>query len=351
MAEHGLDGLVYGHFGDGCVHVRIDFPLADAPRPLPRRSSSTRPSWSAGTAGRCPASTATAGPAASCCRTCTRPRRSTRSAAVKAIFDPANLLNPGVLVDPAPLDADLRLPQAARRCATGLGFAYPHDGGDLTTAVHRCVGVGKCRADTTATGGVMCPSYLATRDEKDSTRGRARVLQELANGTLVRRLRRRPRWTSRSTCACPARAARRTARPAWTWPPTRPRCCTSATGAGCARRRTTRWAGCRAGPGWPRARRGWPTPRCAARRWPRWPSGPAASTPRRPLPRFAAQTFRRLVRPAARAGARPAGTPGAAVGRHVHRPLHARGRPGRGARCSRPPATRCRSPTSRCAAG
>ena len=52
-------------------------------------------------------------------------------------------------------------------------------------AVHRCVGVGKCRADFTAAGGVMCPSYLATHDEKDSTRGRARVLQEMANGTLV----------------------------------------------------------------------------------------------------------------------------------------------------------------------
>ena len=75
---------------------------------------------------------------------------------------------------------------AARPLTRGLGFAYPHDGGDLSTAVHRCVGVGKCRADATATGGVMCPSYLATRDEKDSTRARARVLQELANGTLVR---------------------------------------------------------------------------------------------------------------------------------------------------------------------
>src|SRR6202008_1329504 len=53
-------------------------------------------------------------------------------------------------------------------------------------AVHRCVGVGKCRPDTTASSGVMCPSWLATRDEKDSTRGRARVLQELANGSLVR---------------------------------------------------------------------------------------------------------------------------------------------------------------------
>ncbi len=82
------------------------------------------------------------------------------------------------------MDADLRL-ATARPIRTGLGFAYAHDAGDFTRAVHRCVGVGKCRADTTAAGGVMCPSYLATRDEKDSTRGRARVLQELANGSLV----------------------------------------------------------------------------------------------------------------------------------------------------------------------
>jgi Fe-S oxidoreductase len=104
-------------------------------------------------------------------------------AAVKAVFDPGNVFNPGVLVDPAPLDADLRVP-SARRLSSRLGFAYPRDGGDLSAAVHRCVGVGKCRADTTASGGVMCPSYLATRDEKDSTRGRARVLQEVANGAL-----------------------------------------------------------------------------------------------------------------------------------------------------------------------
>ena len=104
--------------------------------------------------------------------------------AVKHAFDPDNLLNPGVIVDPAPLDDDLRLP-SARSLRRDLAFAYPHDGGDFSTAVHRCVGVGKCRADTTAAGGVMCPSYLATRDEKDSTRGRARVLQEMVNGTFI----------------------------------------------------------------------------------------------------------------------------------------------------------------------
>ena len=58
---------------------------------------------------------------------------------VKQLFDPGNVLNPGIIVDPAPLDADLRVP-LARPLRRGLGFAYAHDGGDFTTAVHRCTG-------------------------------------------------------------------------------------------------------------------------------------------------------------------------------------------------------------------
>ena len=105
-------------------------------------------------------------------------------AAAKAVCDPHNLLNPGNLVDPAPLDADLRpvRPRASVRSALRL----VHDGGSLGDAVHRCTGVGKCVAPST--NGVMCPSYLATRDEKDATRGRARVLQEALDGSLVKGL-------------------------------------------------------------------------------------------------------------------------------------------------------------------
>ena len=70
LREHGLDGVPYGHFGDGCVHVRIDFPLDERRRAgrVPRASSRTPPTWPRSTAARCPASTATAGPAPSCCR-------------------------------------------------------------------------------------------------------------------------------------------------------------------------------------------------------------------------------------------------------------------------------------------
>jgi FAD/FMN-containing dehydrogenase/Fe-S oxidoreductase len=184
MTRHELDGLMYGHFGDGCIHVRIDFPLRDRPGVL--RAFMTDAARLAATYGGSMSGEHGDGRA----RGELLPVMYSAEAmgmfgAVKRIFDPDNVLNPGVIVDPAPLDADLRVP-AARPLSRGLGFRYPDDAGDFATAVHRCVGVGKCRADTTASGGVMCPSFLATRDEKDSTRGRARVLQELANGSLVR---------------------------------------------------------------------------------------------------------------------------------------------------------------------
>jgi len=183
MAAHGVDGLLYGHFGDGCVHVRIDFPLRDRPGVL--RSFTEEAAKLAASYGGSASGEHGDGRA----RGELLPLMYSAEAiglmrAVKRLFDPGNLLNPGIIVDPAPLDADLRVP-VALPLRRGLGFAYPHDAGDFTAAVHRCTGVGKCRADTTASGGVMCPSYLATRDEKDSTRGRARVLQELANGSLV----------------------------------------------------------------------------------------------------------------------------------------------------------------------
>jgi FAD/FMN-containing dehydrogenase/Fe-S oxidoreductase len=184
LKEHGLDGVPYGHFGDGCVHVRIDFPFE------PGQAGSAKVFRDFLTA----------------CALKLRDHRGSLSgehgdgrarsellplmydaesirlfAAVKAICDPGNLLNPGNLVDPAPLDADLR-PVRARQPVLPL-LKLPHDGGRLGDAVHRCTGVGKCVAASTT--GVMCPSYLATRDEKDSTRGRSRVLQEAIDGSLV----------------------------------------------------------------------------------------------------------------------------------------------------------------------
>ena len=200
-ADHGVDGLAYGHFGDGCIHVRLDLPLSapggaarsrafleDAARLVASHGGSLSGEHGDGRAR------------GALLPLMYPPDAIAAFEAVKAVFDPSDVLNPGVIVRPRPLDADLRVPSSrvavtiGRRAPTvdaaggrgggagSLGFAYPDDAGDLTQAVHRCVGVGKCRADS---GGVMCPSYLATGDEKDSTRARARLLQEMANGSLV----------------------------------------------------------------------------------------------------------------------------------------------------------------------
>ena len=185
MAAHGVDGLTYGHFGDGCVHVRLDIPLEREPDIVGFREFMTEAARLVAAHGGSLSGEHGDGRARSELLGVMYSEQALDAfAAVKHVFDPGDVLNPGVLVDPRPLDADLRRPFAHPLKAT-TGFSFRHDGGDFTTAVHRCVGVGKCRADTSGDGGFMCPSYRATGDEKDVTRGRARVLQELANGTLV----------------------------------------------------------------------------------------------------------------------------------------------------------------------
>ena len=183
LREHGLRGVPYGHFGEGCVHVRIDFDFADGGRRFrqflvagARRLREYGGSLS-GEHGD--------GRARSELLPLMYDEESLRLfAAAKAVCDPDDVLNPGVLVAPRPVDADLRPVRPRTEPATALRLT--HDDGSLGAAVHRCTGVGRCVAPSPA--GVMCPSYVATREEKDSTRGRARVLQEALDGELVRGL-------------------------------------------------------------------------------------------------------------------------------------------------------------------
>ena len=178
LRRHELQGLPYGHFGDGCVHCRIDFPLTQVPdgaaryRAFIEEAADLAASYGGSMSGEHGDGRA---------RSELLPRMYSPEAlelfaSVKRIFDPDNLLNPGVLVDPAPFDADLRAPAMRRSPLFRTHRQFVDD-------VHRCTGVGKCVASTGS--HVMCPSWQATREEKDATRGRARVLQEMVNGTLV----------------------------------------------------------------------------------------------------------------------------------------------------------------------
>ena len=224
MEEFDIDGLLYGHFGDGCVHVRLAMPL-DTPEGVAhsRAFLQSAARICAAHGGSVSGEHGDGRARGELLRFMYSPEMLDLFARVKHVFDPDNLLNPGVLAAPMdeaeaasrararnaggagntgfagiagdsgstlelqpgvdPLDANLRRVAAHPMPADG-GFAFTHDGGDFTAAVHRCTGVGKCRAGVSGT--FMCPSYLATREEKDVTRGRARILQEAANSQLVK---------------------------------------------------------------------------------------------------------------------------------------------------------------------
>jgi len=182
--RYDYHGAMYGHFGDGLIHTRIDFNLhteedvrrmrafmADAADLVTRHGGSLSGEHGDGQA---------------------RSELLDRMFGAeiiqafrefKAVWDPRNRMNPGDIVDPKPLDADLRLGPRFKRPDLDTWFTYSQEGGNFTRAALRCVGVGKCRRKE---GGTMCPSYKATLDERHSTRGRSRLLQEMLQGDPVR---------------------------------------------------------------------------------------------------------------------------------------------------------------------
>ncbi len=186
LTEHGLRGQPYGHFGDGCIHVRIDFDLDTAPGTARFRGFSEDLAALVVAHGGSLSGEHGDGLARSeLLSTMYGSRMTALFDAFKDLWDPDGALNPGVIARPAPLDADLRFTPLPSR-PVDVTFGYPHDGGDFRAAVRRCVGVAKCRTtEPSAGGGVMCPSFRATGDEKHSTRGRARLLHEMLAGDLV----------------------------------------------------------------------------------------------------------------------------------------------------------------------
>ena len=181
MAEFHYSGSLYGHFGQGCVHTRINFDLKTpdgiaAYRRFVEEAADLVVELGGSISGE-------HGDGQSRGELLPRmygPELMEAFRAFKALWDPENKMNPGKLVSPYRLDEHLRV-QQYNPAEMRTHFAYPVEG-SLADAAMRCVGVGKCRKTD---GGAMCPSYMATGDEQHTTRGRARLLFEMLQGEVI----------------------------------------------------------------------------------------------------------------------------------------------------------------------
>lgn len=183
MAQHGLDGVMYGHFGAGCMHVRLTFDLRTPEgRAVMEEFTRAAAALVVRHGGSLSGEHGDGRARSQLLPIMYSPAMIEAFAAFKAIWDPQKLLNPGSIVEPQKVTENLALegvPVREWRTSFDLQPVAAHGADPFVHAVQGCVGVGRCRSDT---GGVMCPSYRATGDEKDSTRGRARVLQEMVRG-------------------------------------------------------------------------------------------------------------------------------------------------------------------------
>ncbi|HUO86358.1 MAG TPA: FAD-linked oxidase C-terminal domain-containing protein [Thermoanaerobaculia bacterium] len=183
LERHGLRGALYGHFGQGCVHTRNDFDLAsrqgiDTYLAYVREAAELVVSYGGSLSGEHGdgQSRGELLPIMFGEELCGAFRE------MKTIFDPENRMNPGKIVDPFPIDSNLRFGEAYRPWEPDTEMTFVDDEQHFSRAVLRCVGVGKCRRES---GGTMCPSWMATRDEMHSTRGRAHLLHEMLVGELI----------------------------------------------------------------------------------------------------------------------------------------------------------------------
>ncbi len=188
MAEYGYRSPLYGHYGQGCVHMRINFDFRTEPglrkfREFIERAADLVLSFGGSLSGE----HGDGQSRAALLPKMFGPELMGAFREFKALWDPDNRMNPGKLVDavrvydPAENLRHGMARDAESHAALETHFAFAADGGSMERATERCVGVGACRKTD---GGVMCPSYRATGEEKHSTRGRARLLWEMLAGAL-----------------------------------------------------------------------------------------------------------------------------------------------------------------------
>jgi FAD/FMN-containing dehydrogenase/Fe-S oxidoreductase len=184
MEAFGYKGSFYGHFGHGCVHNRINFDLQSKEgiakfRRFMEEAADLVVSYGGSLSGE----HGDGQGRGELLPKMFGPELVQAFREFKSAWDPEWKMNPGKLIEPYKLDENLRLGATYSPWEPKTNFQFVADHGSLAQATLRCVGVGKCRREE---GGLMCPSYRATHEEEDSTRGRAHLLWEMTQGEVIR---------------------------------------------------------------------------------------------------------------------------------------------------------------------
>jgi Fe-S oxidoreductase len=179
--RYGYESALYGHFGDGCIHCRWNFGLRDEAGVAQwRRFLGEAADLVVRFGGSISGEHGDGQSKAELLDKMYGPELIEAFREFKALWDPEGMMNPGKVVDPFPITSNLRLGPDYRPPEVETRFAFPTEGNWQRVAT-RCVGIGECRRHDTG-NGVMCPSYMATREEKHSTRGRGHLLFEMLHG-------------------------------------------------------------------------------------------------------------------------------------------------------------------------
>ena len=184
--KYGYEGPLYGHFGQGCVHTRLTFDLRTADglekwRRFLEEASDLVVRYGGSLSGEHGDGQARGELLARMFS----PEIINAFREFKSIWDPDWKMNPGKVVDPYRVDENLREGTNYDLRQVNTHFHFPDDHHSFASASDRCVGAGVCRRHESG-DETMCPSYMVTREEKHSTRGRARLLNEMIRGEVVK---------------------------------------------------------------------------------------------------------------------------------------------------------------------
>lgn len=184
FARFGYTASLYGHFGQGCIHCRIDFDL------LTKEGVEKYKRFTVAAAelvlqygGSLSGEHGDGQARGDLLEMMYGPELMQAFREFKSAWDPDWKMNPGKVIDPYGQTANLKLGPDYDPPQWPTHFHFPEDGGSFSHATMRCVGVGKCRRHE---NGTMCPSYMVTREEEHSTRGRARLLFEMLQGEEIK---------------------------------------------------------------------------------------------------------------------------------------------------------------------